>query len=562
MARCTPIRHRAGWARRSVPVALASLAVCGTLHAQIATPDSFTIAARRLVTTPPASTRLERSVERRALDALYPTAGASALWSAAGAPTRQARDAIDALAAAGEDGLAPADYDPDALRALADSLARHGVDDAAVRARFDVLLSRSLVRFLADVHLGRVPSDSLGFRPDDHAAFDPAHLTRDASRSTDVAAVLATAEPPFAEYDPLKRALATYRALAADPTLRAPHATSRPLRPGDRYDDAPALRHLLMALGDLAASPDTSGGVYDSTLTAAVASYQRRHGLAPDGIIGAATMTELRTPLADRVRKIELSLERLRWLPERVPPRVIIVNVPAFQLYAFENDSTLRQPALTMRVIVGRARGRYGTPLLAATLRQVVFRPFWDVPLRIARHELVPQLRRDPGYALRDSFEIVARGDDSRRYPVDPQALDRVAAGSLRLRQRPGPDNSLGLIKFVFPNPYSVYLHGTPAHELFARSRRDFSHGCIRAEDPVALAELVLAGQDTWNRAAIETATNGDRTLTVDVARPFAVYVLYFTAVVGPDAAISFYPDLYGNDAALARTLGLPGRLR
>jgi murein L,D-transpeptidase YcbB/YkuD len=209
-----------------------------------------------------------------------------------------------------------------------------------------------------------------------------------------------------------------------------------------------------------------------------------------------------------------------------------------------------------MNVIVGQAEGRRNTPVFTATMREVVFRPYWDVPPSIARNELIPRLRRDHGLADRDGYEIVRGGDfDARVYAMTGANLDRVARGSLRLRQRPTELNALGPVKFVFPNPYNVYLHGTPARQLFAETRRDFSHGCVRIEDPAALAELVLRGQPGWDRAAIDSAMVGERTRRIPVARPWDVYMLYATAIVGDDGVTHFYPDVYGHDAALERAL-------
>jgi murein L,D-transpeptidase YcbB/YkuD len=265
-------------------------------------------------------------------------------------------------------------------------------------------------------------------------------------------------------------------------------------------------------------------------------------------------------PLAQRVRQIELTLERWRWLPDRAPSRYVVVNIPGFRLYTFEDDSTARHPVLAMNVIVGQAEGRHDTPVFTATMREVVFRPYWDVPPRIARTELVPLFRRRPEYFVNEGFEIVRPGASEAKAPTlapTSRNLTRVAAGELRVRQRPGPTNALGFAKFVFPNRYHVYLHGTPAQSLFAHTRRDYSHGCIRVEQPNDLAEFVLRGQDPWDRATIDSAAHGSRTLHVPIARPLPVFVLYATAVADGDGAVSFYPDLYRHDARLERALGL-----
>lgn len=354
----------------------------------------------------------------------------------------------------------------------------------------------------------------------------------------------------------LTEALDRYRALAAGPDLRPP-PSRRIVRSGDVFAAADTLRRYLIMLGDVTdtlvsgvgAEADT---IYDDDLVQGVIAFQVRHGLEPDGIIGPATMAAMRVPLSQRVHQLEVALERWRQLPDTVPERVVVVNVPAFRLYAFERDAGTGRPVLRMNVIVGRAQGRHATPLFSGVMRELVFQPYWDVPPSIARAELLPAIRRDPGYLAREHLEIVRGGDhDAAIYRPTAANLSRVAAGDLRLRQRPGPWNSLGAVKFVFPNRYNVYLHGTPAQGLFARARRDFSHGCIRIENPAALAEWVLDGQEGWDGSAIAAAmTTGMKSRRVPLARPVPVYMLYATAVVGDDGLVRFYPDIYGHDGA------------
>jgi murein L,D-transpeptidase YcbB/YkuD len=522
----------------------------------------FAAAVQQLVAVPDAETSQSRLVSYRgALRQLYERNEAAPLWTLDGRPTRQALESIDLFRRVESLGLRPGDYDPELLaeraRTLADAAVRGRVAGAMELAQFDVMLSRSVLRLLVHLSVGRVDPRSLGFalpKPDE---IDVASLAYQVSRASDVQLAFSAAEPHYAGYVALEQMLGRYRTLAADSTLRAPLRPKTSVRPGDVYTDATALRRLLVALGDLVpgtASADARR--YTPELVEAVKAFQRRHGLDPDGVLGPATLTQLRVPLALRVRQIELTLERWRWLPHRPPPRYLAVNIPAFRLYAFEDDSTAAHPVLTMKVILGQAQGRHGTPVFVGTMREVVFRPYWDVPPNIARKELIPLIRRQPGYFSREALEIVRGSDDNAViYPPTAANLARVASGAVRLRQRPGPNNALGLVKFVFPNAHNVYLHGTPAQELFARTRRDFSHGCIRVEEPATLAELVLRGQPGWDSTAIAQAMNGTRTQRVTIGRPVEVFILYATAVVGKDGTISFYPDLYGHDAALVNAL-------
>ena len=225
--------------------------------------------------------------------------------------------------------------------------------------------------------------------------------------------------------------------------------------------------------------------------------FQGRHALEPDGVIGPGTIAALNVPAAARVRQIEMALERERWLPEMRKEPHVFVNVPLFRLWAYDPDRP--DEPLRMNVVVGKTLG-HATPIFIDQMEYVIFRPYWSPPPSIIRSEIVPHARRDPSYLDRQDMEIVASGDENApALPATPENLDKVVAGKLFMRQKPGEKNSLGLAKFIFPNSENVYMHGTPAQSLFARARRDFSHGCIRLEDPARLAAVGaprLAGVD------------------------------------------------------------------
>ena len=377
-------------------------------------------------------------------------------------------------------------------------------------------LTRAAIRLITHLHYGRVDPRLAGFelqesRDDLDVAATAAALASAASVSTAVAA----SEPRFYHYGLLKAALARYRALAADPFLtRLPPITRGRLHSGD-YSGAAQLRKTADGAGGSALPrrhcrqrPDPA---LDRTLIAALMRFQDRHGLAPDGILGPQTYAALTTPLAQRVRQIELTLERWRWLPPFVTPP-IIVNIPEFRLFAFRTTQDRVADIMQMPVIVGQTYPRTRTPVFIGDIRYVVFRPYWDVPRSITLREMLPQIRAHADYLQRNHLEIVrGQSDDATVMAPTAQTIAALAAGQLRLRQRPGEDNALGLVKFVFPNVHDVYMHGTPAHELFLQSRRAFSHGCIRVSDPVALASYVLrnaAGH--WDTAQIVAAMHAD----------------------------------------------------
>jgi len=283
----------------------------------------------------------------------------------------------------------------------------------------------------------------------------------------------------------------------------------------------------------------------------AVMAFQARHGLNADGVIGRNTYAQLNVPPAARIRQIELTLERLRWTPLMLGQRMIVVNVPEFVLRAYDTRNGGAQ--ISMNVVVGKALDTR-TPLFAEDMRFIEFSPYWNIPPSVARAETIPALRRDPGYFTRQGLEFVS--PDGKVIPVSSKAsLDAVMEGRLRIRQRPGPDNALGDIKFVFPNNDNIYLHHTPAVQLFQRDRRDFSHGCIRVEAPVALARFVLQDQPEWTEERIVAAMKSGKSSTLRLKRTVPVLIAYATAMVRGDGKVYFFNDIYGNDALLDQAL-------
>jgi murein L,D-transpeptidase YcbB/YkuD len=298
--------------------------------------------------------------------------------------------------------------------------------------------------------------------------------------------------------------------------------------------------------------------VLDTPLTEALKRFQDRHGLAADGSVGLATLAALTTPMARRVRQIELTLERWRWLPAfQTPP--IIVNIPEFRLFAFNTTADRAATILQMPVIVGQTYPSKRTPIFIGDLKYVVFRPYWDVPRSITLHEMLPAVHAHPDYLQKNNLEIVAgERDDSPVMMPTAETIAALAAGQLRLRQRPGDDNALGLIKFLFPNAHNVYMHSTPAHQLFLASRRAFSHGCIRVSDPTALAAYVLRNAAApWTEAQIDAAMHDSKSLRVELRKPIRVMILYGTAMATEAGPVQFFDDIYGHDRKLEDLLYL-----
>ncbi|HVR39726.1 MAG TPA: L,D-transpeptidase family protein, partial [Thermoanaerobaculia bacterium] len=296
-----------------------------------------------------------------------------------------------------------------------------------------------------------------------------------------------------------------------------------------------------------------SGEIYDGALVEAVKHFQSRHGLDADGKISTKTLAALNVPASRRVKQIQWALERWRWAPLGFDAPPIIVNIPEFRLRAL--DDAQEHVALTMRVVVGKAFG-HQTPIFDGDMKYVVFRPYWSVTPSIQRGEVVPRLEKDPTFLARNNYEVVSPAGKSLGSNVDDATLRKLRTVDYQLRQKPGSSNALGLVKFIFPNDNNVYLHSTPSQELFSRTRRDFSHGCIRVEDPVALAAWVLRGQPEWTLEKIKAAMQSGRDDNyVKLPRQIPVMIIYTTAVVDDDGTVHFYEDIYGHDGVLENAL-------
>ena len=356
------------------------------------------------------------------------------------------------------------------------------------------------------------------------------------------------------ECERISRALDRYRVMAAEDAETLLPVTGKPVEPGEYFEGAARLIRLLTLLGDL--SPDAvlpDPNLYDGELVSAVERFQARHGLEPDGRIGAATLEQLNTPLSVRVHQLELALERWRRCSYDPSRPAIVLNLPEFRLRAYSGgNASGRQPEIEMKIVIGQAPG-HKSPILSSYLETVIFRPYWSVPASIQHDELLPRIEHDPAWIRDNNFELVTPGGEVA--DGESVSLAELSAGKVQLRQKPGPKNSLGLVKFVFPNEYGVYMHDTSAKWLFAEQRRDFSHGCIRVEKPQELAAWVLRGQAGWSRDRIDAAIQGTETVSVKIKRPIQLIIMYSTAMVSPNGEVHFFPDIYGEDQALEKEL-------
>jgi murein L,D-transpeptidase YcbB/YkuD len=481
-------------------------------------------------------------------------------WFADTVPDPSVPAVVKGLALADEQGLDRANYDADWLMKRWTEIRSGARSAPAQRALFDLALTVNVARLLSAVHRGRVDPATLEWGYDmTPRTLDLPRILRDLRVVGDPAHAIPALEPPFPHYARARQMLARYQAAAAagEPPLVSDLPQDRKkIDPGQAWAGVGQMAARLRTFGDLPAGDPApaAGAPYDGPLVAAVKRFQRRHGLEPDGVIGAGTIEAVNVPLARRVRQIGLAMERMRWLPEMHYRPIVFVNVALFRLWA--TDPVTGSEPLRMRVVVGQSL-EHQTPLFVDRMEYVVFRPYWNPPPGITAKELVPHIQRDRAYFERENLEIVAGGGDDATtiLPLTPENLSKVASGKLYLRQKPGPRNSLGLAKFIFPNASNVYMHGTPAQSLFSRARRDFSHGCIRLESPARLAEWVLRDQPEWTKEKIEEAMNGQRPTRVVLKEPLTVVLFYDTVHVDSEGVAHFVGDIYGDDAQLEKAI-------
>ena len=484
----------------------------------------------------------------------YEETGYKLAWSQNGKPTPQAVELIRILEQAESKGLDSMDYDgpqwPYRLKALQSD---NGPEESA-RIRFDVALTVSGTRYLSDLHLGRVDPENL------HKDFDVERQHHDSGAflrtkvvsAQNVQNALRQIECPYPGYQRDLVALQKYLQMEKQEALDPLPQVHKPIGPGQTYEAAGKLVRRLQFLGELPTSMTvpTDSQIYSKEIAEGVKLFQTRHGLEADGKLGPGTIAEINQPISHRVQQLRLSLERWRWLPHDYSEAPIVVNIPEFKLRAGDLPG---KPTLITSVVVGKAM-RTQTPVLEEDMKYIVFWPYWNVPPSILRGEMIPKIAKDREYVQRNGYEIVTHdGQVVTDGVVSDDVLTRLRAGKLTVRQKPGPKNALGLVKFIFPNDNNVYLHSTPAQSLFSRTRRDFSHGCIRVEDPRALAEWVLQNNQSWNKQRVTEAFAAGKEQQVNLTHTIPVLIVYATAVTEEDGEVFFFPDIYGHDKTLAR---------
>ena len=492
-------------------------------------------------------------------------------WTRDGRPTATALAFIEQFKNAGSKGLNPEDYDASLWAARVQKLSGKSADAIS---EFDVAMTVNVMRYISDLRIGRVNPSHFNFdinvqsKKYNLAEFVSDHVVD----ATDVPKLITGVEPDSEQYRQTETALAHYLDLAkqqeADGAQPLP-MVQKAVTVGEHYAAASELLKRLRMEGDVIAADDSDSKadadknsddkpvphVFTKELSEAVEHYQHRHGIEENGKLGPQTIKSLNVPLSERVLQLQDTLERWRWLPDQYVNAPLMVNLPEFVLRGYTPDHKLD---FKMKVVVGKVVGEHQTPVFAHMMRYLVFRPYWNVPVDIAKKELAPHVASDPGYLEKHNFEVT----NGKHEVLQRYTAKQVAQGGVLVREKPGPKNSLGLVKFMFPNQYDIYLHSTPAPYLFDRSRRDFSHGCIRVQKPADLAVWVLNGQpdkdkQPWDMDKVQAAFNDEtqNNRTVLLKTPIPIVIFYVTAEVEDDGEVHFFDDIYGYDADLQQVL-------
>lgn len=447
-----------------------------------------------------------------------------------------------------DDGLEPTAYGADRLEAAY----RHAYADnrdVAARARFDWLATRLYLSVLDDLNRGKVDPALLepawGL-PTERYRPDPVRLSQ-ALDALDFECVFTRARPSYASYQRLRAGLARYREIQRRGGWPLLPARPGALHPGDRDPAVAILRRRLAAIGEPVATA-RQPNVYDETLGDAVRRFQRDHYLAADGVVGIQTRAALNVRVEARIDQIRVNLERARLLMHDLPKSFVLVDIAGYQLSYYRPDGQIWRT----RIVVGKPYRR--TPSLRSRITHLNLNPAWTVPYSITHREMLPRIRRDPGYLVRQNLRVLTPAGR----PLDPAGIDWQHPPAIVLRQASGPNNALGRVVFRFSNPYSVYLHDTPAKALFNRPRRAFSHGCIRVQNALEFARLLLDDAQRWNMTAIQRVVASGQTARINLARPVPVIVHYWTVNVAEDGGLAFKPDIYRRDHAMREALDRP----
>ena len=477
-------------------------------------------------------------------------------WTRDGYPLPVAEALAKLLKVVDAEGLQPKDYHLERIEAslgdIRQTLARNERPDAGKIITLEFLLSDAYLVYAAHLLNGRVNPETL------HAdewtiypsRFNLARHLSTALGSGDIEGSIKGLQPAQPGYGRLKTALVVFRALAERGGWPVIPGDGR-LEKGMRNERVPVLRSRLKVTGEMPATADGASDLFDEAVEEGVKRFQLSHGLYDDGIVGTRTLRALNVPVEKRIRQIELNLERWRWLPQNLGNPYILVNIAGYGLEVVENEA----PVLTMKIVVGTAFQK--TPVFSGKMTYIEMNPFWNVPHSIATEETLEKIQKNPDFFAKENMKVFKAGPNGEE--VSPGSIDWSALTEsnfpYRLRQEPGPRNPLGRIKFMFPNKHSVYLHDTSDPQLFKKERRGYSHGCIRIEKPMDMAEFVMRGSKDWSREKVAAVLKTKETTVANLPKPIPVHILYFTAWGNGDGTVHFLEDIYRRDERLEKAL-------
>jgi len=525
----------------------------------------------------------------KTLPKLYEERNYVPLWIENGGPSSQAYEMIEIIRNSDNEALDPDYYNISEIESILKRIEqdRNSGDsyDALDLAELELLLSNSFLTYTHDLHYGRVRAEQINLEL--LSGERPVNLSKLLVTAVETDQVQETLEgllPKYPMYAMLRISLKEYREIAAKGGWQ-PVAYGNKFKKGARGQRVLALSKRLKVTGELDSSIPGSE-VFDDSLDQAVRKYQQRNGLYVDGVVGISTIEALNVPVEERISQIELTMERWRLLPQYLGNRYILVNIANYHLYGIENNND----TINMRIVVGKPQ--WNTPMFSEEMTHLIINPYWNIPPSIFKDDIAPKIMEDSEYMSKQNMDAmglkapekivveeaevvkvvvnveateVTDGDNTgetelseveiQNKKAQEEYISKVLSGKYRLRQNPGPGNPLGRIKFLFPNKHSVYLHDTPNRGFFKKAQRNFSHGCIRVEKPLELAEFVLSSNPSWTQNTIQSSINKMKTKTVHLDESITVYILYFTTWVDNEGTVNFHKDIYGLDKTLYNAL-------
>lgn len=517
---------------------------------------AFAAALRAELRTPGGETKGTRAGaldgEFQILNGFYGAREFRAIWFTAGGASAKAKLFLDRLGRAGEHGLDPEDYGYASLAASAKAF------PSGQRAALEVAMSRAFARYAADINAGRIHPNrrvpGLYIRP---VRADPERLLMAVATTKDFAKYIDTLSPRTPQYARLLKAMAFYRGIAGRGGWQ-PVAAGPTLKPGMSDGRVARIKARLRLVGDLKAKGEgPAANLYTPALVAAVKRFQYRHGLEQDGNVGKTTLAAMNVPIAKRIDQMALNLERRRWMPDDLGDTYVFVNIADQYLKLVTRAHSAKPKTIHVaRVVVGRRY--FQTPIFSGTMRFLRFNPHWNVPQSIARKEMLPKLKKNPGYLAANHYMLLTRPLDNSSQvsasSVDWNGLSRSNFPYF-IRQKPGPWNALGEVIFMFPNPHNIFIHDTTARRLFGRNQRSFSHGCIRLQNPHVFGMLVLKANGGWTRQRIAALVKTRKEKQINLKVQLPVHITYLTAWSNKDGTHHFRRDIYGRDKRLTSVL-------